>query len=320
MTFALELKHLTRQYTPDHPPAIHDLTLTLNHGEILALVGESGSGKSTLLRLICGLEKPDSGEIFLNAQPVVSDKIWTAPEKRHIGMVFQDGALFPHLTVADNIAYGLKRACRRQQCQRIETLLCLVGMDGFQKRYPHELSGGERQRLAVIRALAPEPAILLLDEPFSSLDPSLRRHLRRDVTRILRELQTTAIMVTHDTDDALHVGDRVAVLRQGKFEQLGTPHEVYHHPTSAYSARLFGDANQVGSRWIRPEDLELIPAYAPNAHPVMIEEVHDAGRHLEIRVRPQEVLPVQTWVLYDAFQTAIQPGAPAWVRFKESTP
>lgn len=317
MTSALEISDLTRQYHPAQPPAVDGVSLTLPPGEIFAMVGESGSGKSTLLRLICGLEKPDGGRIFLEGRPLVSDRLWVPPEKRQIGMVFQDGALFPHLTVAENIAYGLRPACRRQQCQRIETLLCLVGMDGFQTRYPHELSGGERQRLAVIRALAPEPSLLLLDEPFSSLDPSLRRQLRRDITRMLRELQCTVIMVTHDTDDALHVGDRVAVLRQGKFEQIGTPQEVYHFPANAHSARLFGEANEVGSRWVRPEDLELIPAYVPGAHPVMIEEIHNAGRHLEIRVRPQDTPSDTTWVLYDAFQTAIQPGAPAWVRFKD---
>ncbi|MGA0333978.1 MAG: ABC transporter ATP-binding protein [Kiritimatiellia bacterium] len=314
---ALELQDITRCYHPGNPPAVDHLNLQVKKGEVLALVGESGSGKTTLLRLICGLEKPDAGQLSLAGQPMVNARTWIPPEHRKVGMVFQDGALFPHLTVEENIAYGLNRKCRAVKCQRIETLLCLVGMDGFQKRYPHELSGGERQRLAVIRALAPEPSVLLLDEPFSNLDPALRRSLRSDVLRIIRELETTAIMVTHDAEDALHVGDRVAVLRAGKFDQIAGPHEIYHHPASAYSARIFGEANPVGGQWIRPEDLELVPAYCPGAHPVLIEEIHDAGRHLEVRVRPQENGDSVRWIIYDPFQENLKSGTPAWVVVKK---
>lgn len=314
MTPALELQKVTRQYASSLPPAVKELDLVVAPGTLLALVGESGSGKTTLLRLICGLETPDAGCVRVNGASVACARTWVPPEKRKIGMVFQDGALFPHLTVEENICYGLRKKCRRQKCQRVETLLCLVGMDGFQKRYPHELSGGERQRLAVVRALAPEPAVVLLDEPFSNLDPALRRGLRADMHRILKELNTTAIMVTHDTEDALHVGDQVAVLRHGEIQQIGSPRKVYHEPIDGYSARLFGAANQVGDTWIRPEDMTLIPAYAPGAHPVLIEEIHDAGRHLEIRVCPQEVSPRVTWILYDASQPHLQPGTPAWVK------
>jgi len=319
MTSVLQLKDISRCYTQGSPPAVNALDLEVPKGEILALVGESGSGKTTLLRLICGLEKPDTGTLFLNGKQIAGERSWVPPEKRKIGLVFQDGALFPHLTVEENISYGLQKQCRKQKCQRIETLLCLVGMDGFQKRYPHELSGGERQRLAVVRALAPEPEVLLLDEPFSNLDPALRRGLRSDIHRILKEVRTTAIMVTHDTEDALHVGDKVAILQKGKIEQIGTPHEVYHQPTSGYSARIFGEANQVGQRWVRPEDMEFLSAYVPESHPVMIEEVHDAGRHLEVRVRPQDVTPSVTWILYDASQPGIKVGSPGWVRFKEKS-
>lgn len=316
---ALELTHVSRVYSRGSDPAVHHLSLQVEEGEILALVGESGSGKTTLLRLICGLEKPDGGEVKIKGRSVADDRKWIPPERRHIGMVFQDGALFPHLTVEENIFYGLRRHCRRQKCQRVETLLCLVGMDGFQKRYPHELSGGERQRLAVVRSLAPEPAVVLLDEPFSNLDPALRRGLRGDIIRILKELRTTAVMVTHDSEDALHAGDRVAVMRKGALEQIGSPREVYHHPAGGYSARIFGEANQVGSRWVRPEDMELIPAYAPDSHPVIIEEVHDAGRHLEVRVRPQDVSPDICWIIYDATQPVMKPGTPAWVRFRKDS-
>ncbi|MDF3129015.1 ABC transporter ATP-binding protein [Kiritimatiellaeota bacterium B1221] len=317
MTPALELQALSRIYTRGQAPALNALDLVVHPGETLALVGESGSGKSTLLRLICGLEKPDAGRLFLNGTCIADRDCWTPPEQRNMGMVFQDGALFPHLSVEENIAYGLKKSCRKQKCQRIESLLCLVGMDGFQKRYPHELSGGERQRLAVIRSLAPEPDILLLDEPFSNLDPALRRNLRTDVMEIFRELKTTAIMVTHDSEDALHVGDRVAVLRKGQLEQIGTPHQIYHVPASGYSARIFGEANHVGKRWVRPEDMELIAAYAPDALPVIVETSHDAGRHTEIWVRPQNQQDNEIWVLFDPVGPPLPAGTPAWVQLKK---
>ena len=316
MTIALELNQVTRRYGPTLPPAVQAVDLQVAGAEILALVGESGSGKTTLLRLICGLEKPNAGCVRLNGKPMADERIWIPPERRAIGMVFQDGALFPHLTVEQNIAYGLRRQCRDRKCKRVDNLLRLVGMDGFHKRYPHELSGGERQRLAVARSLAPEPAVVLLDEPFSNLDPALRRALRADVIRILRELRTTAIIVTHDTDDALHAGDRVAVMRQGRIEQIGPPREIYHFPVNGYSARIFGEANEVGGRWIRPEDMELAPASAPDSLPVTVEEIHDAGRHLEIRVRPRAIDSTASWVIYDAAQPGLKPGAPAWVRLK----
>lgn len=314
MNPTLQLDHVSRTYAPGDRPAVRDVCLEVPEGELLALVGESGSGKTTLLRLICGLEKPDAGQVSINQRVVADDRCWIPPEKRHVGMVFQSGALFPHLTVEENIAYGLRKACRKRRCQRVESLLCLVGMDGFQKRYPHELSGGERQRLAVIRALAPEPEIVLLDEPFSNLDPGLRRGLRGEIHRILKELRTTAILVTHDTEDALHVGDRLAVLRDGRIEQTGDPRELYHHPVNGHCARLFGPANFVGGGWIRPEDMELIPAYAPNTHPVLIRQIHEAGKHREILVSPQEMDEEEIWILYDTEAPWIRPGAPAWVR------
>lgn len=316
MSTPLTLESITKRYTPRGEPAVKDVSLHVPAGELLALVGESGSGKTTLLRLISGLERPDSGRIRLGDRSVADHATWTPPESRHVGMVFQDGALFPHLTVAQNIRYGLRGIPKPRQNEKIDTLLCLVGLDGYQQRFPHELSGGERQRLAVVRALAPEPAVMLLDEPFSSLDPALRRSLRTDIHRILRELNSTAILVTHDTDDALYVGDRVAVFRNGTIEQIDSPGNVYHHPANGYVARLFGNANAVGPHWIRPEDMELLPAYAPETHPVVIQEIRDAGRHREILVTPQEVKPPISWILYDTETPNLKTGMTGWVRLR----
>jgi len=317
MSATLELHSVTKRYPGSTLPAVLSVTLHVPAGEILALVGESGSGKTTLLRLISGLERPDSGRVNIDGDCVADASRWTPPEKRHVGMVFQDGALFPHLTVSQNIRYGLRGIPKPLQNEKIESLLCLVGLDGFQKRYPHELSGGERQRLAVVRALAPEPRVILLDEPFSSLDPALRRSLRADMHRILKELNSTAILVTHDTEDALCVGDRIAVFRSGGLEQTGSPREVYHEPVNGYVARLFGIANRVGAHWVRPEDMELLPAFAPNCHPVAVREIRDAGKHREILVTPLEVEPEERWVLHMDAAPRVTPGMTGWVRLRD---
>lgn len=316
MSASLDLLSVRKSYARKADPAVRDLTLHLPAGQLLALVGESGSGKTTLLRLISGLERPDDGEVRIDGHTVATAHRSLPPEQRQIGMVFQDGALFPHLTISRNIAYGLRGQTRAQQKQKIDSLLCLVGLDGYQNRFPHELSGGERQRVAIVRALAPEPRILLLDEPFSSLDPSLRRGLRTEFSRILRELRTTAILVTHDTEDALTVGDRVAVFRQGRLEQDGSPREVFHEPVNGYVARLFGAANRVGAHWVRPGEMELLPAYAPNAHPVVIRDLRDTGHHHEILVTPQEVDPPEQWILHQDAPPKLIPGMTGWVRLR----
>ena len=316
MSASLQLHNVLKRYTPHDAPAVNGVNLHVAAGEILALVGQSGSGKTTLLRLISGLERPDQGAVSVGDRTVASPAQWIPPEKRNVGMVFQDGALFPHLTVEKNIRYGLRHLSKQDASAKIESLLCLVGLDGFQARFPHELSGGERQRLAVIRALAPEPGVVLLDEPFSNLDPALRRSLRTDIHRIIRELNTTAILVTHDTDDALTVGDRVAVFKAGNIEQIGTSSEVYHQPVNGYCARLFGPANRIGGHWVRPEEMEILPAYAPETHPVVIRQIRDAGRHREIEVHPQQMNPEEIWVIHDPDLKGLKPGGTGWVRLK----
>jgi len=226
--------------------AVDAVTLALRRGECLALLGPSGCGKTTVLRLIAGLERPDGGSIAINGRTVSDAGIFVPPHRRRVGLVFQDYALFPHLTVEQNIAYGVgQRADRRE---RVTAMMALVGLDGLGGRYPHELSGGQQQRVALARALAPQPDILLLDEPFSNLDVALRRQVREDVLRILRQTGVSAILVTHDQEEAMSLGDRIALMFDGALYQVGTPRDLYERPSSRRAAQFMGDANFVGGQ------------------------------------------------------------------------
>jgi iron(III) transport system ATP-binding protein len=219
--------------------AVEAFDLEVHDGEILALLGPSGCGKTTALRLIAGLERPDAGTVAIRGRRVAGEGDWTPPERRRVGLVFQDWALFPHLDVRANVAFGLDRPSP----DRIEELLELVHLRGLADRMPHELSGGQQQRVAVARALAPEPDLLLLDEPFSNLDAQLRASVRNEVREVIRATGTTAVLVTHDQEEALSVADRVAVMLHGRVRQIGTPFEVYSAPADGRVARLLGDAN-----------------------------------------------------------------------------
>lgn len=222
-------------------PVVNIRQFDLVPGELLALLGPSGCGKSTTLRLIAGLERPDSGRIAIGGREVVDARRWVPPQERRVGMVFQDYALFPHLTVADNIAYGLPRGPHRTD--RVAEMVDLVGLHGYERAWPRQLSGGQQQRVALARALAPAPALLLLDEPFSSLDPSLRHQLRAEVRAILQQSGTTGLLVTHDQEEALSIADRVAVMLDGRIAQIDTPERLYYAPASPEVALFIGDAN-----------------------------------------------------------------------------
>ena len=217
--------------------AVDGATLRVEHGEFVALLGPSGSGKTTLLRLIAGFERPDAGRVQIGGRAVAGDGAWVEPEHRRIGMVFQDGALFPHLTVAGNVGFGAARRERVAEC------LELVGLADRAGSYPHELSGGEAQRVALARALAADPEVVLLDEPFASLDAGLRDALRGEVAEILRHAGTSALLVTHDQAEALSLAGTVAVMRAGRVEQVGTPEEVYDRPASRWLAEFLGEAD-----------------------------------------------------------------------------
>jgi iron(III) transport system ATP-binding protein len=217
------------------------LDLEVPDESIVAVLGESGSGKTTLLRLIAGFDRPDAGTIVLDGEMVDSARRFVSPDRRRIGFVSQEGNLFPHLTVAGNVGFGLSR--RRRASARVGELLEVAGLAELSGRYPHELSGGQQQRVALARALAPSPRLVLLDEPFSSLDASLRGELRSDVMRILRERDATAILVTHDQSEALSVADLVGVIANGQIRQLATPQTLYSRPANAAIARFIGEAN-----------------------------------------------------------------------------
>ena len=269
---------------------LDDITLAIHPGELLAVLGPSGCGKTTLLRSIAGLHRISSGSITIGEHTVARDAtLHIAPERRRVGLVPQEGALFPHLTVAANVGYGLRRSTTRaQRAAATATLLELVGLPGYGKARPAQLSGGQQQRIALARALAPTPAIVLLDEPFSALDAGLRATLRTDVRALLHERRITSVLVTHDQDEALGMADRVVVMLGGRIAQIGTPEEIYHTPATLEVGQFVGDSITVpadprdapdgwastplgavpildgaarpGLALIRPEQIEITPA------------------------------------------------------------
>jgi iron(III) transport system ATP-binding protein len=241
---------------------VDQVSFDVADGELVAIVGPSGCGKSTLLRAIAGLDPVTAGRVVLDGRDVTA----LPPEKRRIGLVFQDHALFPHRRVDQNIAFGLTNLDRAGRARRVDELLELVRLPGVGKRYPHELSGGEQQRIALARALAPAPAVVLLDEPFASLDPSLRDEVRTDVIEALRHRNAAAVLVTHDREEALALGDRVAVMSSGRMLQIDRPDEVYERPSDRFVATFLGEASFLVdpdspemALMARPHDLTLAP-------------------------------------------------------------
>ncbi|MDH5359923.1 MAG: ABC transporter ATP-binding protein [Gammaproteobacteria bacterium] len=219
---------------------IHDVSFSLNDGEIGCLLGPSGCGKTTVLRAIAGFEKLNDGKISIQHGVVSSRQLHVPPEQRRIGMVFQDFALFPHLNVADNIAFGIIKMKKAARDKRVQELLQLVGLPGYGQQYPHQLSGGQQQRVAIARAMAPRPSLLLMDEPFSSLDVELREQLVPEIRDILRKEKITAILVTHDQFEAFSMADKIGVINQGRLEQLDSAYNLYHQPASRFVADFIG--------------------------------------------------------------------------------
>ncbi|MFT6965481.1 MAG: iron(III) transport system ATP-binding protein [Marivirga sp.] len=243
----LSIKNLSKKYGKKLQYAVNNANLSIEKGELMALVGESGSGKTTLLRLIAGFEEADQGEISINGSTIVSDQLNIKPEKRKIGMVFQDYALFPHFTVSENIAFGLSKKQFPNKEERISEVLEMVGLKSFANRYPQNLSGGQQQRVALARALAPKPGVILLDEPFSNLDAVLKDQVREEVRNIIKRAGATALFVTHDMRDALSSADRIAILKDGKIQQVGSPRDLYEQPKNLYVANFFGKINAMNA-------------------------------------------------------------------------
>lgn len=250
----LEVNNLSCGYGGDS--VVKDVSFALSHGDIGCLLGPSGCGKSTILRALAGFLPLNSGEIQLQSQAISLPGRTLAPEKRRIGMVFQDYALFPHLTIADNVGFGLRNMTKAERRQKVMELLNLVHLQDLANNYPHELSGGQQQRVALARALAPEPTLILLDEPFSNLDTDLRRRLSLDVRDILKTLGISAILVTHDQQEAFAMCDQVAVLKDGTLQQWDVPYNLYHEPANRFVASFVGQGGFIPGTALGPDTIE----------------------------------------------------------------
>ncbi|HSA61229.1 MAG TPA: ABC transporter ATP-binding protein [Nitrospiraceae bacterium] len=288
----LELRSVSCAYDPNRP-AVRDISFSAREGEILCLLGPSGCGKTTILRAVAGFEPVRSGEIFLSGRLVSSSAATIPTEERRVGMVFQEYALFPHLRVAENIAFGLRNLSRAERRCQVQEMLRLTGLEGFERRYPHELSGGQQQRVALSRALVQNPVVLLLDEPFSNLDPDMASRMRQELHALLRRMKTTTILVTHDHDEAFAMADRIAVLNQGVLEQMDSPELIYHLPSTPFVADFVGQADFITGQirqgmvhtelgefpntlnseegapvvvMIRPDDIQLMPNKSAGSH------------------------------------------------------
>jgi sulfate/thiosulfate transport system ATP-binding protein len=250
---AIEARNVTKRFGDF--VALDDVSLNVESGSLTALLGPSGSGKSTLLRVIAGLEAPDVGDVYISGKEATA----VAPQKRGVGFVFQHYAPFTHMTVWDNIAFGLtiRRRPEDEIRTRVDRLLELVQLKGLGRRYPAQLSGGQRQRMALARALAPEPEVLLLDEPFGALDARVRKELREWLLRLHDEMHVTTIFVTHDQEEALELSDSIAVMNSGRIEQVAPPRELYDEPANAFVMSFVGPVNRLGDAWVRPHDIEL---------------------------------------------------------------
>jgi iron(III) transport system ATP-binding protein len=263
--------------------AVHDVSFDLKPGEIACLLGPSGCGKTTLLRIAAGIETPSSGRVLFDGAEMAGPRRFVPPEKRNIGLMFQDFALFPHLSIIDNVAFGL-RSLPREEARRIALhALERVGLAAYAGNYPHHLSGGEQQRVALARALVPRPQVMLMDEPFSGLDQRLRDSVRSETLALLRETRASSLMVTHDPVEAMGLADRIFLMRRGRLIQAGTPEELYHRPADAAAARFFSDVNEFSARVRKGQaetPLGAFPVPAGHAQPEALVMIRPQGIRL----------------------------------------
>jgi len=275
---AIETRSVTKRFGDF--VALDDVSITAESGSLTALLGPSGSGKSTLLRVIAGLEVPDSGDVFISGREATA----LAPQKRGVGFVFQHYAPFKHMTVRENVAFALKirRRPKAEIRARVDELLELVQLGGLGGRYPAQLSGGQRQRMALARALAPEPDVLLLDEPFGALDARVRKELRAWLRRLHEETHTTTILVTHDQEEAMEVADEIVLMAKGRVEQVGPPRELYETPANEFVMTFVGPVSRVGGAYVRPHDIEILLSPDGSDGEAMVERIVHLG--FEVRV------------------------------------
>jgi iron(III) transport system ATP-binding protein len=281
----LELDDVTKRF--DANAAVDGASLSVYEGELLTLLGPSGCGKTTTLRLLAGLEEPTAGTITLAGDRVAGPETFVEPERRDVGLVFQEYALFPHLTAAENVAFGLPDREEAEREARVDELLSLVGLSSHRDHRPDQLSGGQQQRIALARSLAPEPAILLLDEPFSNLDVALRKEMREEVRAILKEAGVTAVSVTHDQEEALSISDRIAVVNDGQIEQVGRPQDVFQHPTSRFVADFLGQAGFVSGR-LRGDEIRTAIGTLDRDMLRGLTPEYD-GAEIDVLVRPDDL-------------------------------
>jgi iron(III) transport system ATP-binding protein len=287
----LEVDHVSHAYGKH--AVVSELSFSIEAGEIACLLGASGCGKTTMLRLIAGFEAPSSGAIRLNGRIIADAKVQIPAEERRIGMVFQDYALFPHLTIAKNIGFGLRGESPAVQQRRVDELLELIGLGNRGERYPHELSGGQQQRVALARALAPQPHLLLLDEPFSNLDVELRERLSLEVRDILKRAGMAAILVTHDQNEAFAVADSVGIMREGRIEQWDTPYNLYHRPATRHVADFVGQGIFLPGEVLSPKVVEVELGRLDSELPMdCSSSCNECGRgcRLDVLLRPDDVI------------------------------
>ena len=284
---------------------VDNISFSLASGQIGCLLGPSGCGKTTLLRCLAGFETPGSGSIRLNGRELFGAGLNVPPQQRGIGMVFQDYALFPHLTIADNIGFGLQRLDKAARRQRVNDLLQLIGLEALASRYPHQLSGGQQQRVALARALAPKPTRLLMDEPFSNLDVDLRKRLGEDIRRLLKHEGMTAILVTHDQDEAFAIADEIGIVHQGHIAQWATPYQLYHEPANRFVADFIGEGTLIPGKVLAPDSIEIELGVVPGHMPADC----CSGCTVDVLIRPDDIQhddasPVSARVLSKTFRGA----------------
>jgi sulfate transport system ATP-binding protein len=293
--------------------ALDDVSLEIPDGSLTSLLGPSGSGKSTLLRIIAGLEQPDRGTVEISGE----DATRVPPQRRGIGFVFQHYAAFKHMTVRDNVAFGMKirKQPKDRIAARVDELLEVVGLSGYHKRYPNQLSGGQRQRMALARALAVEPRVLLLDEPFGALDAKVRAELREWLRRLHDEVHVTTVLVTHDQEEAMTVSDHIAVMDHGRIEQVGGPRELYDRPANRFVMGFLGPVSQVGEQLVRPHDIAISLAPEDGARQAAVSRVVHLGFEVRVELQLEGDGAVSAQITrHEAEQLELVEGGVVWVR------